>query len=99
MQSISFSWCRKVVVTGLTSINSQTIHVAVDHCSDLWIRNMKIIAPYNSPNTDGILLHFSTRVKITGSTIMTGDDCISVGQGTKDVWMEQIACGPGHGIR
>jgi polygalacturonase len=30
---------------------------------------------------------------------MTGDDCISINQGTTHVWIQRIACGPGHGIR
>ncbi|CAB4316197.1 unnamed protein product [Prunus armeniaca] len=32
------------------------------------------------------------------TSIKTGDDCVSIGPGMKDLWVEQISCGPGHGI-
>ncbi|KAJ0034856.1 hypothetical protein Pint_26351 [Pistacia integerrima] len=97
-RSISFSWSRNIILNGLTSINSQTIHVALHHCNNVRIQNVKISAPSSSPNTDGIHIQSSTDVTISGSTIMTGDDCISLSQGSKNVWIEQIGCGPGHGI-
>lgn len=99
MQSISFVSSNDVVIDGLTSINSQIIHVALDNCTNVVMRNMKIIAPGRSPNTDGIHLQSSTGVTISRSSIRTGDDCISIGPGNKNVWIERIGCGPGHGIR
>lgn len=63
------------------------------------LRKLKINAPSWSPNTDGIHIQSSSGITISNSAIMTGDDCISVGPGTKNLWIERIACGPGHGIR
>ncbi|KAK3008215.1 hypothetical protein RJ639_015033, partial [Escallonia herrerae] len=40
----------------------------------------------------------STGVTISCSIIRTGDDCIAIGPNTKNVWIERIGCGPGHGI-
>ncbi|PNX64925.1 polygalacturonase-like protein [Trifolium pratense] len=40
----------------------------------------------------------STDVKILNSNIGTGDDCISVGDGTKNLTVQNVKCGPGHGI-
>ncbi|KAL5997948.1 hypothetical protein ACLOJK_008882 [Asimina triloba] len=52
----------------------------------------------HAPNTDGIHVEQSTGVTINGTNIKTGDDCISIGQGSSNLWIEHIACGPGHGI-
>ncbi|KAL6275073.1 hypothetical protein ACE6H2_025765 [Prunus campanulata] len=77
---------------------SLTMHMAIDNCKNVVVKNVKITAPSSSPNTDGIHIEASTGVTISGSTIMTGDDCISIGSGSKNLWLEHIACGPGHGI-
>ncbi|XP_020206214.1 polygalacturonase [Cajanus cajan] len=97
-RSISFSWCNNVRVSGLTSLNSQAMHMSLNYCKDVLIQNVNIKAPSTSPNTDGINMQFSTRVNVSHSTIMTGDDCISISQGNTNVWIEHVACGPGHGI-
>ncbi|KAK3012494.1 hypothetical protein RJ639_008518 [Escallonia herrerae] len=97
-RSITFLWCNDIVVSGLTSINSQLCHFAVARCNNLRIQNVRIIAPSNSPNTDGIIVQDSTGVTIFRSIIRTGDDCIAIGPNTKNVWIERIGCGPGHGI-
>ncbi|KAK4489084.1 hypothetical protein RD792_004878 [Penstemon davidsonii] len=97
-RSLSFEGCSDVVVSGLTSYNSQRMHIAIHKSINIKIQNLKIIAPSGSPNTDGIHIESSRGITITKSTIKTGDDCISVGPGAMNVWMEQIGCGPGHGI-
>ena len=99
MQSMMLMWCNDVLVSGLTSYNSQTIHIGIDHSSNMKLQNLKITAPSGSPNTDGIHVESSTGVTIVGSTIKTGDDCISIGAGTMNLWISNIGCGPGHGIR
>ncbi|KAG0487016.1 hypothetical protein HPP92_009111 [Vanilla planifolia] len=71
----------------------------VDHVQPgVTVEGATITAPEDSPNTDGIHLHMSRGVSVTGSTMRTGDDCISIGQGVSNVWIENIKCGPGHGI-
>ncbi|XP_059630208.1 polygalacturonase-like [Cornus florida] len=97
-RSITFNWANNVVISGLTSINSQTMHLVINSCNNVMVRNVKIIAPDQSPNTDGIHVQSSTGVTISSSSIKTGDDCISIGPGTRNLWMERIQCGPGHGI-
>ncbi|MBA0571117.1 hypothetical protein Golob_004708, partial [Gossypium lobatum] len=73
-------------------------HIAINGCQNVQIQGVKIIAAGDSPNTDGIHVQLSTNVEIFNSSIKTGDDCISIGPGTKNLWIEQVTCGPGHGI-
>ncbi|KAF2325608.1 hypothetical protein GH714_031042 [Hevea brasiliensis] len=96
--SISFVASRNVVVSGLTSINSQIIHIAIDQCRNILLEKLKITASSLSPNTDGIHMQSSIGITITNTTIKTGDDCISIGPGSMNVRIQRITCGPGHGI-
>nr|GME07937.1 polygalacturonase-like [Ipomoea batatas] len=97
-RSITFNWANNVVVRGLTSVNSQGMHLVINSCNNVRVQNVKIIAPGDSPNTDGIHVQSSNGVTITGASINTGDDCISIGPGTRNLWMEKIQCGLGHGV-
>jgi polygalacturonase len=63
------------------------------------VKGVRVSAAGNSPNTDGIHVSSSTSVTILNSRIGTGDDCVSIGPGTSNLWIENVACGPGHGIR
>ncbi|KAL3642144.1 hypothetical protein CASFOL_012959 [Castilleja foliolosa] len=87
-----------VTINGLTSINSQMFHLFIFGCQNVSLFNTNIYAPKLSPNTDGIHVEYSSEVTISNSLIRTGDDCISIGRGASNVWIEKIACGPGHGI-
>ena len=99
MQSLTVDRSKNVMISGLTSLNSEQFHVSIQNSNGVTVQNVKIDAPDESPNTDGIHIRMSTGVTVTGSTIKTGDDCISVKEGVTNVWIERINCGPGHGIR
>ncbi|RDX89328.1 hypothetical protein CR513_28964, partial [Mucuna pruriens] len=97
-RSISFSSCKNVVVSRLRSLNSQVMHIGVHDCNDIMFKNLKIKAPETSKNTDGMDVTSSTGITVSQASIMTGDDCIAVSQGSTNVLIEHITCGPGHGI-
>ena len=63
------------------------------------MQGIRVTAAGNSPNTDGIHVQLSSSVTILNSKIETGDDCISIGPGTTNLWIENVACGPGHEIK
>lgn len=99
MQSLEFSNSKNIEIDGLASENSEMFHIVINGCEKVNVKNVKVIAPGNSPNTDGIHVSQSSDVTILNSKIATGDDCVSIGPGTSALWIENVACGPGHGIR
>ncbi|XP_073128244.1 polygalacturonase-like [Henckelia pumila] len=97
-RSITLNWVNDAQLKGLTSINSQLTHVVINSCNNVNVSDLSITAPDLSPNTDGIHVQTSTNVTITNTNITTGDDCISIGPGSWNLWIDQIRCGPGHGL-
>ncbi|XP_074570314.1 polygalacturonase-like [Curcuma longa] len=98
MQQVLMNGCNNLVVKGLKLMNSQRSHLAIDNCNDVMLSQLTITAPGESPNTDGIDVANSRRVRIEWSTIATGDDCIAIKRGAFQINITGIACGPGHGI-
>ncbi|KAL7166277.1 hypothetical protein ACSBR2_037033 [Camellia fascicularis] len=58
-------------LSGLKHINSPRNHISISNCGDVTIFDLHIIAPENSPNTDGIDISRSTQVIINNSIIAT----------------------------
>ncbi|XP_065858856.1 polygalacturonase-like [Euphorbia lathyris] len=96
--TLSFTNSENIKIKGLLSMNSQMFHMVFNGCKNVNLQNVKITADGNSPNTDGIHVQYSSNVVIYKTRIQTGDDCISIGPGTKNMWIEGVKCGPGHGI-
>ncbi|XP_051118265.1 polygalacturonase-like [Andrographis paniculata] len=96
--SLAFYNSDNIVITGLTSLNSQMFHILIDGCQNVNLVGTRISASGNSPNTDGIHVEHSSGVTIMNSRVGTGDDCVSIGPGTSNLWIENLACGPGHGV-
>ncbi|KAK7304125.1 hypothetical protein RJT34_15190 [Clitoria ternatea] len=97
-RSMTFNLVNNLVVSGITSINSQLSHLVINTCNNVVVKNVKLIAPADSPNTDGIHVERSNGVTINGCTLQTGDDCISIADATYNLFMSNIKCGPGHGV-
>ncbi|KAL4609725.1 hypothetical protein ACB092_08G001800 [Castanea dentata] len=96
--TLSFTNAYNIRINRLLSLNSQMYHIVFNGCQNVHVERIKIIASGNNPNTDGIHVQLSSNVAIVNSTIKTGDDGISIGPGTNNLWIEHIKCGPGHGI-
>ncbi|OVA11048.1 Glycoside hydrolase [Macleaya cordata] len=96
--SLLFRNSKDIKISGFTSINSQMFNIVINGCQNVHVEDVKVKSAGNSPNTDGIHVQSSTNIAIIGANIKTGDDCISIGPGTSNLWIEHIACGPGHGI-
>ncbi|KMZ66278.1 Polygalacturonase, family GH28 [Zostera marina] len=96
--SIQLSFVNNSRVEGITSLNSKMFHMMIFQCTNIDLAYINIIAPENSPNTDGIHIGLSDNIKISTSHISTGDDCVSIGPTNNGVTVENVYCGPGHGI-
>ncbi|XP_044336827.1 probable polygalacturonase At1g80170 [Triticum aestivum] len=95
---VSFSFCNGLRVTNIRLKDSALKHISVYRCSQALVHNVSISAPGDSPNTDGITIGASHHVRVSSSSIQSGDDCVSIITGTTDVNVTDITCGPGHGI-
>lgn len=86
------------LIRDIISLNSKQFHINVLGGQNVTFLRVKIIAPEDSPNTDGIHIGRSSGISITDTVIQTGDDCVSLGDGCKDISITRVTCGPGHGI-
>ncbi|CAI9106034.1 OLC1v1005089C1 [Oldenlandia corymbosa var. corymbosa] len=89
---------KHLTVRDITSKDAKSFHFIVSDAQNATFQNLKVTAPGNSPNTDGIHIGKSRQVTIMDSSFKTGDDCVSIGDDTKGVNITRISCGPGHGI-
>ncbi|XP_075645652.1 exopolygalacturonase-like [Castanea sativa] len=96
--NIRFDFITNSIVRDIQSKDSKFFHINLLGCKSLQIQHVTITAPGNSPNTDGIHIGRSSGITITDANIGTGDDCISIGDGSQNVTINQVTCGPGHGI-
>ncbi|KAI3675162.1 hypothetical protein L1987_84747 [Smallanthus sonchifolius] len=86
------------VFRDMTSINSKNFHIVVLASDNNRFENLVIDAPGNSVNTDGMHIAKLNGLNISNANIRTGDDCISFGDGSKNVYIDRATCGPGHGF-
>jgi len=75
--------CKNVRIKGVTLRNAPSFHLVPTDCEDVWIEGVTILAPDESPNTDGIDPSVSRRVVITNCVIDVGDDNVAIKSGRK----------------
>ncbi|KAL0431112.1 UNVERIFIED_CONTAM: Polygalacturonase [Sesamum radiatum] len=96
--NLSFNFINNSIIQDVTTKDSKNFHVNCISSHNVTFRRFTISAPGDSPNTDGIHLGRDTMINIVDSIIKTGDDCISIGDETKELHIQNVTCGPGHGI-
>lgn len=96
--ALTFKNCTNLGVTNLKLLNAQQMHVNFQDCNVVEASKLLVVAPEESPNTDGIHVTRTSNISILESEIRTGDDCISIVNGSRNVDVRNIVCGPGHGI-
>lgn len=97
-QNLSFNFINNSIIQDVTTKDSKNFHINCLACMNVTFIRLTVVAPGDSPNTDGIHVAKSTMVNITDSVIGTGDDCVSMGDGLTQVYIQNVTCGPGHGI-
>ncbi|KAM7512336.1 hypothetical protein LguiB_011211 [Lonicera macranthoides] len=97
-RAVIFIYCTNLRVENLRIKDAQQMHLRFEKCTNVKASNLSVIAPETSPNTDGIHVTRTKNVKIMTSVIGTGDDCVSIVNGSRNVEIKDITCGPGHGI-
>nr|XP_023879857.1 exopolygalacturonase-like [Quercus suber] len=96
--NIRFNFITNAIIRDITSLDSKQFHINVFGCKNVTFQHVTIKAPETSVNTDGIHIGRSTGIHIIDTNIGTGDDCVSLGDGSRDITVEKVNCGPGHGI-
>ncbi|KAL5556207.1 hypothetical protein UlMin_038443 [Ulmus minor] len=96
--AITFYNCKNLIVKNLNIKDAQQIQMQFEKCVNVQASGLTVTAPETSPNTDGIHVTNTQNIRISNSVIGTGDDCISIVNGSQNVLATDITCGPGHGI-
>ncbi|KAL2322427.1 hypothetical protein Fmac_026806 [Flemingia macrophylla] len=93
---VEFINSKNIIISNVIFKNSPFWNIHPVYCSNVVVRFVTILAPRDSPNTDGIDPDSSSNVCIEDSYISTGDDLVAVKSG----WDEYgIAYGrPSYGI-
>lgn len=98
MQNLRFNFLTNSLIQDITCMNSKHFQINVLGGNNVTLKLVKVSAPAESVNTDGIHIGKSTGVSVLDAVIGTGDDCVSIGDGNKQITVTNLTCGPGHGI-
>lgn len=100
--------CKHILVEGVTIQNSPMWQLVPYYSDDVTIRNIKVLAPANSPNTDAIDPFSSSNVRIDHVIADVGDDDIAIKSGpinspgpddpSRDITITDCTFLHGHGL-
>ncbi|PPS12948.1 hypothetical protein GOBAR_AA07699 [Gossypium barbadense] len=95
--NLRFDFLTNAMIQDITTKDSKQFQANVLGCKNITFEHFTVSAPDESPNTDGIHIGRSDGVNVLNSEIKTGDDCVSIGDGSKNLVINGVTCGPGHG--
>ncbi len=105
---VVFDHCRHVLVEGVILQNSPMWQLVPYYSDDVTIRNIKVLAPPDSPNTDAIDPFSSSSVRIDHVLADVGDDDVAIKSGkanspgpddpSRDITMTDCTFLHGHGL-
>lgn len=78
---IEFMNSKDILISNLVFQNSPFWNIHPVYSSNVVVRNVTILAPYDSPNTDGVDADSSSHVCIEDSFMSIGDDLVAVKSG------------------
>ncbi|KAF8757396.1 hypothetical protein HU200_010915 [Digitaria exilis] len=78
---VELMYSTNVVISNLTFKNSPFWNIHPVYCSQVLVQHVTILAPLNSPNTDGIVPDSSTNVCINHCYVRSGDDVVVIKSG------------------
>lgn len=96
--NLSFNFITNSLIGPITTLDSKNFHTNVLGCRNVTFTGYTVKAPAKSINTDGIHIGRSKEIYIVDSNMQTGDDCISIGDDSHQIYVTRVTCGPGHGI-
>jgi len=105
---VVFNYCQHIRMEGVTVQNSPSWQIVPYYSDDIVIRNIKVLAPYPSPNTDAIDPFSSSNVVIDHVYADTGDDNVAIKSGeinspgpdspSRNITMTDCDFEHGHGL-
>ncbi len=105
---VVFDHCRHVLIEGVTIQNSPMWQLVPYYSDDVTIRNIKVLAPEHSPNTDAIDPFSSSNVHIEHVFADVGDDDVAIKSGmanspgpddpSRDITITDCTFLHGHGL-
>jgi len=105
---VVFDHCRHVRVEGVTIQNSPMWQLVPYYSDDVTIRNIRVLAPQHSPNTDAIDPFSSSNVRIDHVFADVGDDDVAIKSGqansagpddpSRDITITDCTFLHGHGL-
>ncbi|KAM7273449.1 hypothetical protein ACFE04_028113 [Oxalis oulophora] len=78
---IEFMYSNQIQISNITLIDSPSWNIHPTYSSNVLVQGVTILAPVDSPNTDGINPDSCNNTRIEDSFIVSGDDCIAVKSG------------------